>query len=53
MTMASHFATGTTGVVDTSNKFVMGDNTSGKSLEQYQTADTLKWTWRKRYLSIC
>ncbi len=59
MTLAVNFAFGTAGVVDTSGKFATGINdtsfndngckiTTGAKLEHYQTAYTLKWTWRKK-----
>ncbi len=39
------------GINDTSAKFVTGVNdTRGKQWEQYQTADNLKWMWRKKFI---
>ncbi len=54
MTPAANFASGTSGVVgvnDNGSKFAAGVNdTGGKWWEQYQTADILKWTWRKKFI---
>jgi hypothetical protein len=61
-TMAANFATSSAGVVDTGGKFATGVNDTGskfatgvndaggKQWEQYQTADNLKWTWRKKFI---
>ncbi len=40
-----------TGINDTDGKFATGvvDN-GGKYREQYQAADTLKWTWRQKFI---
>ncbi len=41
----------TKGINDTGGKFATGINdTGGKQWEQYQTADNLKWTWRKKFI---
>ncbi len=56
----SRYTTGInyTGVVDTSDnntgsKFAASVNDpGGKQWEQYQTADTLKWIWRKKIISM-
>jgi hypothetical protein len=38
-------------LVATGGKFATGVNdTSGKYWEQYQTAETLKWTWRRKII---
>ena len=40
-----------TGINDTGGKFATGVNdTGGKQWEQYQAADTLKWTWRQKFV---
>ncbi len=40
-----------TGVNDTGGKFATGVNdTGGKICQQYQAAETLKWTWRQKFI---
>ncbi len=40
-----------TGVNDTGGKFAAGVvDTGGKQWEQYQAADTLKWSWRQKFI---
>ncbi len=39
------------GINDTGGKFATGAiDTGGKYWEQYQAADTLKWTWRQKFI---
>ncbi len=40
----------TTGNNDVGIKSATGSKDTGKSWEQYQTANTLKWTWRKEII---
>ncbi len=42
-----------TGINDTCGKFATGVvDTGGKQWEQYQAADTLKWTWRQKFICM-
>ncbi len=64
MTPTTNFATSFTSVVDTNSKFATGGNDTGgkfatgvndtgrKQWEQYQAEDTLKWTWRQKFIYI-
>ncbi len=64
-TPAANFATSFSSVVDTGGKFAIGVNdtsgklppvsltpvaTGGKQWDQYQAEDTLKWTWRQKFI---
>ncbi len=51
-TPVANFSTNFASVVDTGGKFANGVNDTGgtNNGNNYQTADNLKWTWKKIYL---
>ncbi len=49
-TPAANFAASFTSVVDTSGKLATGVIDTGGKWEQNQAADTLKWTWRQKFI---
>jgi hypothetical protein len=50
-TPAANFASSFSRVVDTGGKFATGvADTGGKQWDSYQAEDTLKWTWRQKFI---